>query len=345
MNEIWSAALLDIQLQLLCVCGVDSFIPELEHLIKIFFHDLFAKKKPLQSRSWKIVHEMKLRSTSPPEQNFPNDITWITWNMKQNLEIWLSLKSDLELFLWGSGRKLILLQALCRQASPPITSRMHKSALRFSFLGWGLFLLSRGRQIYFPRHRCLYLPDVPTHPPPSRTTLLVVERGFIRIDRLWSVVSAESIRVFGVVQGLMLFWFVLRQYLNCASCRFCVICRVCGSIQGVTCRCRLTLLLCFHTCTEISEGRGRRETEGGRETAERAASETAARPPTKWGHRGVWVNSISVYLTFSFVHSSPHSVVVHDGLCMLLPYVQCMWYDVVLVYVVWCCFDLCLGDI
>ena len=32
MNEISSSALLDIQLTLLCVCGVDSFLPKLEHL-------------------------------------------------------------------------------------------------------------------------------------------------------------------------------------------------------------------------------------------------------------------------------------------------------------------------
>ena len=45
----------------------------------------------------------------------------------------------------------------------------------------------------------------------------------------------------------------------------------------------------------------------------------------------MWVNSISVYLTYSFVHSSPYCVVVHDGSCVLLPYVQCIWYDVVFV--------------
>jgi len=33
----------------LCVCGVDSFIPELEHLIEFFFHGLFSTKKPLPS--------------------------------------------------------------------------------------------------------------------------------------------------------------------------------------------------------------------------------------------------------------------------------------------------------
>ena len=31
-NEISTSALLDIQLTVFCVCGVDSFLPELEHL-------------------------------------------------------------------------------------------------------------------------------------------------------------------------------------------------------------------------------------------------------------------------------------------------------------------------
>ena len=43
-NEISSSSLLDIQLKLLCVCGVDSFFPELEHLIEKRFHGLFSKK-------------------------------------------------------------------------------------------------------------------------------------------------------------------------------------------------------------------------------------------------------------------------------------------------------------
>jgi len=76
-NEISGSALLDIQLTLLCVCGVDSFIPELEHLIEKKFDGLFSKKKPLKSCSSKIVREMKLRSTSSPEKNFPDQITWI----------------------------------------------------------------------------------------------------------------------------------------------------------------------------------------------------------------------------------------------------------------------------
>jgi len=62
-NEISSSALLDIQITLLCVCGVDSFIPELQHLIEKLFHGLFSKKKPLKSDSWIQIHEIKLRST------------------------------------------------------------------------------------------------------------------------------------------------------------------------------------------------------------------------------------------------------------------------------------------
>jgi len=63
---------------LLCVCGVDSFIPELEHLIENYFHGLFSKKKPLKSDSWIQIHELKLMSTSSAEENFANETTWIT---------------------------------------------------------------------------------------------------------------------------------------------------------------------------------------------------------------------------------------------------------------------------
>jgi len=74
-NEISSSALLDIQNTLLCVCGVDSFIPELVHLIGNPFHGLFSKKKPLKSDSWVQIHELKLRSTSSAEANFAEEIT------------------------------------------------------------------------------------------------------------------------------------------------------------------------------------------------------------------------------------------------------------------------------
>jgi len=77
-NEILRCALLDIQVTLLCVCEVDSFIPELEHLIEKLFHGLFSKKKPLKSDSWIQIHEMKLRSISSADKNFADEITWIT---------------------------------------------------------------------------------------------------------------------------------------------------------------------------------------------------------------------------------------------------------------------------
>jgi len=76
-NEISSSAILDIQMTLLCVCGVDSFIPELEHLIEFVFHGLFSKKKSFESDSWIQIHEMKLRSTTSAEENFADQITWI----------------------------------------------------------------------------------------------------------------------------------------------------------------------------------------------------------------------------------------------------------------------------
>ena len=43
-NEISSSALLDMELTLLCVCGVNSCIPELEHLIEKNFTVSFAKR-------------------------------------------------------------------------------------------------------------------------------------------------------------------------------------------------------------------------------------------------------------------------------------------------------------
>ena len=75
-NEILSSAFLDMTL--LCVCGVDSFIPELEQWIEKLFHGLFSKKKPLESDSWIQIHGMKLRSTFYAKENFSDEITWIT---------------------------------------------------------------------------------------------------------------------------------------------------------------------------------------------------------------------------------------------------------------------------
>ena len=77
-NEISSSALLDIQMTLLCVCGVDSFIPELEHWIENPFHGFFFIKKSLKSDPWIQIQEMKLRSTSSADKNFLYEIAWIT---------------------------------------------------------------------------------------------------------------------------------------------------------------------------------------------------------------------------------------------------------------------------
>jgi len=55
-NEISSSALLDIQMILLCVCGVISFIPELEYLIEKILRSLFQKEafeiRFMDSDSW-----------------------------------------------------------------------------------------------------------------------------------------------------------------------------------------------------------------------------------------------------------------------------------------------------
>jgi len=98
-NEISSFVLLEIQMTLLCVCGVDSFIPKLEHWIEKLCHGLSSKKKTLKSNSWIQIHEMMLRSTSSAEENFLDKIIWITWKSKQILEIWPFLNSFSE--KWG----------------------------------------------------------------------------------------------------------------------------------------------------------------------------------------------------------------------------------------------------
>jgi len=54
-NEISSSALLDVQPTLLCVCGVDSFMPETEHLIEKRFHGLISTNKtPGVFKHWNL---------------------------------------------------------------------------------------------------------------------------------------------------------------------------------------------------------------------------------------------------------------------------------------------------
>jgi len=66
------------------------------------------------------------------------------------------------------------------------TNRKHQQLL--------CVLDSRGIRNIFSWHRCLNLPEVPRHPPTPPPSALNCW--------LWSVVSAESIRFFGVLQGL-----------------------------------------------------------------------------------------------------------------------------------------------
>jgi len=42
----------------------------------------------------------------PQKKNYPDEITWITWKIKQNLEIWPFLNSLLEKWVWESGPKI-----------------------------------------------------------------------------------------------------------------------------------------------------------------------------------------------------------------------------------------------
>ena len=77
--------------------------PRIRTFVEKRFHVLVSKKKALKSRGFVsrgFVNWLKLRSTSSAEKNFSDEITWITWKMKQNLEIWLFLKSGLEFELF-----------------------------------------------------------------------------------------------------------------------------------------------------------------------------------------------------------------------------------------------------
>jgi len=47
----------------------------------------------------------RVRSTSSAETNFADEVTWITWKTKQDLEIWPFLNSLLEKWVWESCPK------------------------------------------------------------------------------------------------------------------------------------------------------------------------------------------------------------------------------------------------
>jgi len=83
MNEISSSALLDWCPTDITLCLWSGFIdPQIRIFDRNFFYGLFSEQKPLKLRSWKIVHEMKLGSTSSAQKNFHDEITWMTWKTK-----------------------------------------------------------------------------------------------------------------------------------------------------------------------------------------------------------------------------------------------------------------------
>jgi len=130
-NEISSSALLDIQITLLCVCGVDSVIPEFEHLIEKLFHGLFSKKMPLKSDfmdsdSWNEA-EVNLFSR---EKHFRRD--YLDY-LKKRSKIWRYGRSWTHFYKSESGkvvRKLIRLLAV-----PPPPNQIY-SQNWYPFLCW-----------------------------------------------------------------------------------------------------------------------------------------------------------------------------------------------------------------
>ena len=62
-----------------------------------------------------LVIEMKLRSSSCAEQNFPDKITWITRKQRQNLEIWSCLKLWTRFEVWDSGKWSKIDPTFCRK--------------------------------------------------------------------------------------------------------------------------------------------------------------------------------------------------------------------------------------
>ena len=60
--------------------------PRIRTLDKNPFSRSLFQKVPLTSDSWIQFHQMKLRSTSSADKNFADEITWISWKTKQDLD-------------------------------------------------------------------------------------------------------------------------------------------------------------------------------------------------------------------------------------------------------------------
>ena len=108
-NEISSSALFDMYY------GVIFFYPRIRKFDRKPLSRSLCQKEAFEISFLKNRFCVQAEgSTSSAEQNFPDEITWITWKRKQNLEIWLFLKSDSWLLLRENRQQTVLLPALGR---------------------------------------------------------------------------------------------------------------------------------------------------------------------------------------------------------------------------------------
>jgi len=103
MNKISSSTLLYIQLTLFCVCGVDSFLPQLEHLYKNVFTVCFPKRRVRNLgvflRFW-VETEVNFFHK---EKFFRRDCLDYLKNRAKSGD--MALLERLEMWVWESGRK------------------------------------------------------------------------------------------------------------------------------------------------------------------------------------------------------------------------------------------------
>jgi len=108
-NEISSSASFDIHY------GVIFFYPWIRKFDRKPFSRSLCQKEAFEISFLKNRSCVQAEgSTSSAEQNFPDEITWITSKRKQNLEICLFLKSDSWLLLRENEQQSVLLPALGR---------------------------------------------------------------------------------------------------------------------------------------------------------------------------------------------------------------------------------------
>jgi len=89
------------------LCLWSGFIsPRIRTFLGKHFHGLFSKKKTLKSGVVPSFLSWSWSQLPPRRKNFPDEIIWLSWKTKQNLEIWPFLNSRSEMWVWESGRKI-----------------------------------------------------------------------------------------------------------------------------------------------------------------------------------------------------------------------------------------------